>query len=546
VHQLVEASMTRSFVPPTLLAALAIAPLPAQNVFHGNGIGGAYIQNTPAVVDRAVRFQFGSPGLGNGLAVLSLSGGIGPFQYPHPLIGLIGLDPTHPFYAPLLFVLDGNGDAALSIPLPAGLGAASTPPFFANTLTVEGPVFSISRTTRVEWANWNGWEPVAALADARQLHTATALGAGPRDNVSEVLIAGGATGSITVPFPIGSAELFTPLTRTVTPLPPLSLPRAGHRAVRLPDGRVLLCGGVTTGGLVTATCELFDPTTGTFGPTGSMTAPRSAHAITLLDDGRVLASGGFADYQNTATNFIAALNTAQDTAEVYDAATGLWSPLPVMAARRAGHSQTKLPDGRVLVVSGINGGWAGPSGGGQIPTYTPSCEVFDPGSATFAPTAALVSSFFGGGARAFHGASLLPNGSVLVTGGFVPSPALGANGEASSDETCVVWAGTGWVDVGLLPEAVAFHTQVPFANGALIVGGFVGNLGVLATTAMTVLHDGLSAGSASQIGIDAGTGVAQPRAAHTCTGLCDGTLLVYGGGLWPATLADGWVFTATP
>ena len=45
------------------------------------------------------------------------------------------------------------------------------------------------------------------------------------------------------------------------------------------------------------------------------------------------------------------------------------------------------------------------------------------------------------------------------------------------------------------------------------------------------------------VGTDNGAGTAAPRATHTCTPLHDGTFLIYGGGLWPATLADGWVYT---
>jgi len=32
------------------------------------------------------------------------------------------------------------------------------------------------------------------------------------------------------------------------------------------------------------------------------------------------------------------------------------------------------------------------------------------------------------------------------------------------------------------------------------------------------------------------------RGGHSMTRLCDGTFLVYGGGVWPATAADGWIY----
>jgi hypothetical protein len=528
----------RSTLAVVSLACAAV--LPAQNVFHGNGIPSAYLTSTPAVIGRALTFGVGSPTAPNGLGALAVSGGLGPFFVPHPLVGNIGIDPTSPFFFTLLMFLDGNGDSSLTLPIGTSNGPA-TPPFYATAFTLEpGPLFSFTKTVSVDWANPNSWEAPAPLATARQLHTATALGNGPRDNVTEVLICGGATGSIIVPIPLASAELYTPLTRSVSPLPNLAMPRASHRAVRLLDGRVLISGGVTTGGRVTATCEFFDPATSTFVAAPTMAAPRAGHALTLLLDGRVLASGGVADWQNAASSFIAALNTAQNSAELFDPATNTWSPLPAMASRRLGHSQTLLLDGRVLVASGIAGGNQGTNSSatnGQVPFYTTNCEIFDPTTGTFTPTAAMPVGIAGGvvlvGGRGFHGASLLPNGNVLVTGGFVPN--VWSNSEALPTAECWVWNGVTWNSATSLPVAVAMHSQIPFRTGALVTGGFVGDLQQLYTTQQNVLVDAA--------GITPLTPIPASRAAHSATLLHDGTVLIYGGGVWPATLGDGRIYT---
>jgi hypothetical protein len=540
-----------------VLAVLLPASLSAQNVFHGNGIPSAYVESTPGVVGQQVTFRYGSPTTPLPVALFAISDGIGPVFIPDPLFGNIGIDLFSPAYVAVAFGIDASGNGSLTIPLPPSF-FATTPPLFAHVATFEPPLISISKTVRIEFANANGWEPVQALGTARQLHSATPLGSGPRDNVTEVLICGGATNSFVVPTPIASAELFAPLTRTVSPLPSLSLPRACHRAVRLNDRRVLVTGGVTTGGVVTATCEFFDQSTMTFVPAPSMSTPRGGHAITLLNDGRVLVTGGVADWQNTATAFIAALNTAQNTAEVFDPVTNAWTALPNMASRRLGHSQTKLADGRVLVVCGIFGGYGGAmsqlGSPGQIAQYTASCELFDPATGTWAATGSLnhlvTNPPFGGFSyvgRALHGASLLPSGNVLVTGGFVAMQSSGSN----NDETiavafCDVWSPvTGaWTQTVDLPAPAAFHGHAPHGSGAIVSGGFSGLLTTLPSTPQVVFHDGSAVTPLAAIGVDVGTGTQLPRAAHSFTALHDGTFLVYGGGLWPNTLGDGWIYTA--
>ncbi|RKH10821.1 hypothetical protein D7V97_12825 [Corallococcus sp. CA053C] len=71
---------------------------------------------------------------------------------------------------------------------------------------------------------------------------------------------------------------------------------------------------------------------------------------------------------------------------------------------RAGHTATLLPDGRVLFAGGYP-----PEAKGARPA-SGTTEVFDPETGTFSPGPDV-------GARAFHTASLLPDGKVLLAGG---------------------------------------------------------------------------------------------------------------------------------
>ncbi len=534
---------------------MAGAILPAQNPFQGNGIPSTFVEISPAIVGQQVTFTFGSPTTPLPIAIFAISDGIGPVTIPIPLFGTIGLDLFSPAYLAIGIGLDAQGNATLSIPLPTPTFTSTTPPLFAHVATLEPNALSICKTVRLDWVDAGSWEGVDALAAPRQLHTATALGSGPRDNVTEVLIAGGTLNSVIVPNPLASAELFSPLTRRTTALPPLSIPRAGHRAVRLNDGRILVTGGVTTGGIVSADCEFFDPASNTFVPAPAMNARRTGHALTLLDDGRVLVSGGAADWQNPATQFIAALNSSQDTAELFDPSSNAWVPVAaVMASKRLGHSQTKLNDGRVLIVSGIRGGYSGSvvfGSTGQIPIYTTSCEVFDPSTNTFSPaapltyvdTVAIFTYTYNG--RAFHGASLLPSGRVLLTGGFVATiPSTAQNDETISVPFCSVWdpATDTWTQTTKLPIGVAFHTQEAHGNGAIFCGGFTAPLFLLTPTSTTGFHDGTTVTPLVGIGAPSVSG-GVPRGAHSMTRLHDGSFLVYGGGAWPATLGDGFLYT---
>ncbi|MDE2346500.1 MAG: Ig-like domain-containing protein, partial [Gammaproteobacteria bacterium] len=73
----------------------------------------------------------------------------------------------------------------------------------------------------------------------------------------------------------------------------LNIPRAWHTATLLPDGRVLIFGGIGVDGKVVNQAEYFDPSTRSFS-LASLTGltPRSHHTANVLSDGLVLFAGG--------------------------------------------------------------------------------------------------------------------------------------------------------------------------------------------------------------------------------------------------------------
>ena len=174
----------------------------------------------------------------------------------------------------------------------------------------------------------------------------------------------------------------------------MTSPRANAAAIRLRDGRVLICGGTASGevGGVLSSAELYDPAARTFTPTGAMTVPRAGQTITMLQDGSVLLTGGV---QNVG------YRSQLASAEIYDPATGAFSATGSMSTPREGHSATMLRDGRVLIVGGSPNG---------VQTLG-SAEIYDPSSGGFSPTGHLNQP------RVAHVAALLGAGKVLIAGG---------------------------------------------------------------------------------------------------------------------------------
>jgi Galactose oxidase, central domain len=180
---------------------------------------------------------------------------------------------------------------------------------------------------------------VLRLKIPRVLHSVTALPNG------HVLIAGGLGASGV------AAEVFNSQSGRFTRVGDLTVPRARHAAclVSTPKGaQVLITGGEEVnahgvGGPAHATAELFDPATGTFTPTGRMSVSRTNHTATASGDlQRVLVVGGIGPDDMLASS------------EIYDGNTGQFSPSGSMSVPRSDHTATLLNGPHVLVAGGQN------------------------------------------------------------------------------------------------------------------------------------------------------------------------------------------------
>ncbi len=95
----------------------------------------------------------------------------------------------------------------------------------------------------------------------------------------------------------GKVEIFDPETGAWTPADDLSRPSAGHSLTLLLDGKVLVAGGshpVQIDSGIYTTTEIFDPAADSWSPGPELSEPRTNHSATLLPDGRVLLIGGIA------------------------------------------------------------------------------------------------------------------------------------------------------------------------------------------------------------------------------------------------------------
>jgi hypothetical protein len=289
-------------------------------------------------------------------------------------------------------------------------------------------------------------------------HTATVLADG------RVLVIGGAhwvsdpaTRSSSIAGPFG-AEIFDPVTGswelTATP----SRMRLGHHAVRLLDGRVLVVGGdgpTTTlaGPLAQAhgTAELFDPATGKWSPTDAPLVARLAASATLLPDGRVLFAGGVDRNYDT-----------QPSAEVYDPVTGAWRFTGPLVEPRLSHTATALADGRVLLVGGMTDEF--------FMTPTGSAEIFDPATGTWTAAGAIEP-------RWLHTATLTDEGTVVVAGGYISVPGRGGWYTARSFDSSAIFDPSrgAWMKAGNLNFSRQAHLAARLrGHGVVLFGGHVG------------------------------------------------------------------------
>ena len=351
----------------------------------------------------------------------------------------------------------------------------------------------------------------------------------------------------------------------------LSLARFGASATVIGDGRVLIAGGATRGSpgapdpsSISALVDLYDPAAGTFTPfAADGFTERVYHAAGATTDGGVLFAGGLGkfgplddiykiDSQHAASIGklpgprwgAAAATLADGTLLVvggYTSSDGLGggtlAPDAVLVAPDGSSTTIALPTPRAFAVATLLGdGTVLVTGGSDdmgprqdALLYSPATQSFAPPSSSSGARATMLSP------RVGHTATLVPSGAVFLFGG---------NDGRASVADAELWS----------PDAGGFVDTPPFnlpsrqraaaaalADGTVVLVGGESSpqpMSIPSPVLDTIVFQPAPTGAAGTLGYDRGGTPA--RAEATATTLRDGSVLYVGGAIGdPRMLAGG-------
>lgn len=151
---------------------------------------------------------------------------------------------------------------------------------------------------------------------------------------------------------------------------------------------------------------------------GSTEVARIEHQAILLDDGRVFVSGGASDGYSH---------------ETYQISAGSWTSLDSSIYSHETHGLAQLPDGKILAIGGFQKQPINPNGSGGGKAMDGKNDIYDPVTQTWETAASLLTG------RAGFSTSVLPDGKILVAGGFYLDKSTGSRGHTRLSATTEIY-----------------------------------------------------------------------------------------------------------
>jgi hypothetical protein len=348
----------------------------------------------------------------------------------------------------------GNSTTSASVPVTVGTPTGSTSGQWAAP--VAWPIVAV-HTNLLATGEILAWDGQDFGNQARLWNPATGAFTSVPNNLTNmfcaghcllpdgrVLVAGGHNGAhIGLP----DTNLFNPATRAWSRVAPMAVGRWYPTVTALPDGRMLVTAGeIDCGGCVATIPEIFDPQLATWTQlTGaSMSFPYYPHMF-VLGDGRVLA---------------AATTEAPIVSRVLDIPTQTWSVVDPTAVD--GGSSAMYAPGKI-----VKSGRSVDPDQPVIPS-TATTFVLDMNQPTPRWRQTAPMNF----ARTFHTLTLLPDGTVLATGGGPTTDALGVDNAVLAAE---LWspASETWTTLASMQRPRLYHSEALLLPDArvLVLGG---------------------------------------------------------------------------
>lgn len=220
---------------------------------------------------------------------------------------------------------------------------------------------------------------------------------------------------------------------------------------------------------------------------GNMSVARNMHSSTLLNNGLVLLTKS--------------MSGLSSVAELFDSNTGTFTNTGSMVVGGRYKSTTNLlSNGKVLIA------------GGTSNSDQSSAELYDPTTGLFSATGSMNSI------RREHAGTLLPNGKVLITGGYATSGSPESSAELYNPNS------GSFTSTNSMSRGRSYHSSTLLDDGTvLIAGGYTANGSDGPYTNKAELYDP-STGNFSSTG-----SMIEGRGYHTATKLNNGKVLIVGG-----------------